>query len=83
MFQIRIGGSKVPYYGSLQCPGCRGKRIKKVEMIGHFISRWKCKDCNLTFRYDQTPQGIPYKSKKEPKGYDPYGSFKRGIKKPW
>ena len=81
MFEFLQGGMKVKRYGNLLCPGCRSKNVKRIEQVGNFISRWKCKECNLTFRYDQTPN-IPLKSKKEPHGYDPYASFKRGIKLP-
>lgn len=87
MVEFLRGGLKISRHGTLLCPGgignkkCNSKNVKRIEEIGNYISRWKCKDCNLTFRYDQTPN-IPFKSKQNPKGYDPYASFKRGIKLP-
>jgi transposase-like protein len=81
MFEFLKGGMKVSRYGTLLCPGCKSRNVKCIEEIGNYITRWKCKECNLTFRYDQTPH-VPFKSKQNPKGYDPYASFKRGIKIP-
>lgn len=82
MVYIQIGGSKVPHYGTLTCSKCKGKKMEKTEMSGVYVSWWKCKDCGHIFVYDQSPKR-PNKSKEEPKGYDPYGLFKRGINKPW
>lgn len=60
--------------GTLVCPTCQSAKICKIENVGLFITRYKCKKCNLTFRYDRTPTSIPIRQ------FNPYHSFTRGLK---
>jgi len=58
--------------GRLRCPTCQSEEIAKIEDIGLFVTRYKCRKCNLTFRYDRTPMPV--------RKYNPYHSFTRGLK---
>jgi transposase-like protein len=40
------------YRGSLNCPGCRSTAIRKIEDMGPYRIRYRCRKCGLPFQYD-------------------------------
>jgi transposase-like protein len=58
--------------GTLKCPTCDSLEIAKIEHLGPYMTRYRCKKCNLPFRYE-------YANKVMPKNYNPYASFTRGL----
>lgn len=72
-------------YGTLQCPACTNTAIKLIEKLGwngtYYISRWRCKKCNQTFRYEQVPkpENLYNDPDKFKATFNPYQSFKRGL----
>jgi len=59
--------------------------IQFIEKVyGGMYSRWKCKKCGSTFRYDETPPMSAEELKHDKRAReisDPMKSFTRGLKK--
>ena len=49
------GMNKGAYQGRLTCPACRSKAIRRVEVLGPYMTRYRCRRCGLPFQYDTSP----------------------------
>lgn len=59
--------------GSLMCPACESRDIRKVEQTGLAETRYKCRKCGQYFRYQ-------YRNRPQSEDRTPYMNFKRGLK---
>ena len=53
LFLRRFGSTKEG--ASLQCPACRGKKVRFVENLGCEMEQWRCgrEECGQKFRYQR------------------------------
>lgn len=81
----KLRGQLPPESDAMQCPfegdtvtnHPQTYRIRKIEDVGPYVTRYRCGACGLTWRHDRTPHG-----QFGGKGVvgNPYHSFKRGLK---
>lgn len=46
------GMNKGAYRGKLTCPVCSSEANRRLENVGPFRIRYKCRKCGLTYQYD-------------------------------
>lgn len=49
------GINKAAYSGTLSCPACHSRAVRKLEALGPYMERWRCRKCGLPFLYDIGP----------------------------
>ncbi len=52
------GMNKAAYQSSLSCPTCTSKAIRRVEAVGPYMTRYRCRKCGLPFLYDIAPERV-------------------------
>ena len=53
------GMNKGAYRGRLTCPVCSSESNRRIENIGPFRIRYRCRKCGLTFQYDVSGSANP------------------------
>ena len=49
---IKKGMNKAAFRGNLNCPTCRSRAVRFVEMVGPYRVRYRCRKCGLPFQYE-------------------------------
>jgi len=70
------GMNKGAYRGKLTCPVCKSSSLRRLENIGAFRIRYRCRKCGLPFQYDVSGSADPTKMMNA----HPYAAYK---KKKW